>query len=262
MAKKSLMANVILSPAVASELAIRLEPLSLTERLAAIAERPGRHIFTTSLGIEDQAITHAIFSQNLRIDVVTLDTGRLFPETYGLWAETEQRYGHRIQGYFPDGTAVETLIAKDGVNGFRQSIDARKACCHVRKVVPLERALGGADTWITGLRASQSATRSDIAFAELDAGRGLVKVNPLLDWEREQVFAYVRQHNVPYNPLHDQGFLSIGCAPCTRAIAPGEPERAGRWWWEDEHNKECGLHVDDSGRLVRATPPVRTALHG
>jgi phosphoadenosine phosphosulfate reductase len=228
--------------------------LSLEARLARLrAVIDGRIVFTTSLGLEDQAITHAIFTQQLDIEVVTLDTGRLFPETYALWAATEARYGRRIASFHPDAPALADLIARDGVNGFYDSVERRKACCHARKVEPLGRALAGAALWITGLRAEQGTSRSALPFIERDAERGLIKANPLLDWSRERVAAYIAAHAIPYNALHDKGFPSIGCQPCTRALEPGEPERAGRWWWENEEKKECGLHVAADGRLVRGS---------
>jgi phosphoadenosine phosphosulfate reductase len=215
----------------------------LFERVADIrAEVAGPIVFTTSFGLEDQAITHAIFSQRLRIEVVTLDTGRLFPETHAVWAKTEQRYGERIRALVPDSRSVEAWVAQHGIDGFRASVEARQGCCAVRKVEPLRRALEGASAWITGLRAEQSADRAATPYAALDPAHRLLKVNPLLDWTRERVVEFVHQHGVPYNDLHDRGFLSIGCAPCTRAVAPGEPERAGRWWWEQDEKKECGLH--------------------
>ncbi len=231
--------------------------LSLSERLHMIADTvDGRIVFTTSFGIEDQAITHAIHLADAQnIELATLDTGRLFAETYALWAETEQKYGLRIKVFAPKGEAIETLIAKDGPNGFYHSPDARKGCCHVRKVEPLARALAGAAGWITGLRGDQSNARSAIHFAEFDAIRGLLKFSPLFDWTREKVDSYAREANIPVNPLHDKGFVSIGCAPCTRAIQPGETERAGRWWWENESAKECGLHVNAEGRIVRDLKP-------
>lgn len=221
----------------------RCAALDLLERLAvARDEVAGMIVFTTSFGIEDQAITHAIFSQDLAIDVVTLDTGRLFPETYQVWAETERRYGRRIRAVFPGHDNVEAWIAQHGVDGFQTSVAARQACCFARKVEPLGRALAGADAWITGLRAEQSLDRASLSYAAVDPTHGLLKLNPLVDWQRGDVVAFVHAHHVPYNLLHDRGFLSIGCAPCTRAVAPGEPERAGRWWWEHEEKKECGLH--------------------
>jgi phosphoadenosine phosphosulfate reductase len=227
----------------ATGLATRLVGRDLFTRVAIVAEHvQGRIVFTTSLGLEDQAVTHAIFGQDLPIEVVTLDTGRLFPETYQVWADTEARYGRRIHGLSPDRARLEQLVARQGINGFRASVEARKTCCAVRKVEPLRRALAGAAGWITGLRAEQSADRALLDLAVVDATYGVVKVNPLFDWTRERVVEFVHRHDVPYNPLHDRGFLSIGCAPCTRAVAPGEPERAGRWWWEQNDKKECGLH--------------------
>jgi phosphoadenosine phosphosulfate reductase len=218
--------------------------LTLPDRLRAIREAiPGRIVFTTAFGIEGQAIVHAIFETGLAVDVITLDTGRLFPETYDVWARTEQRYRRRIRGFFPNQDRVEGFIARDGINGFRTSLEARHACCHIRKVEPLRRALAGASGWITGVRGNQSGNRATMPYAAVDDAYGLVKVNPLLDWTRERVVEYVHANDIPYNTLHDRGFLSIGCAPCTRAVALGETERAGRWWWERETQKECGLHV-------------------
>jgi phosphoadenosine phosphosulfate reductase len=229
--------------ATAQRLTSGFRDLDLVNRLAearrAIA---GRLVFTTSFGLEDQAITHAILSQDLAIDIVTLDSGRLFPQTYALWSETEARYGHRIQVFYPERASVEAFVTQHGIDGFRASIAARQACCAVRKVVPLGRALDGASGWIAGVRAEQSGERATTPYAAVDPARGLIKLNPLLDWSRERVVAYVHEHGIPYNPLHDEGFLSIGCAPCTRAVKPGEPERAGRWWWEQEDKKDCGLH--------------------
>ena len=216
----------------------------LDARLAKIRSGiAGRIVFTTSFGLEDQAVAHAIFTGGHDIDVVTLDTGRLFPETYDVWAATEQRYQRRIVAYAPETDAVEHLVVAQGINGFRHSVEARQACCGVRKVAPLRRALAGAAAWITGLRAEQSANRADVGFAEFDPAHGLVKVNPLADWMRRDVERFVADNAVPYNVLHDRGFPSIGCAPCTRAVRVGEPERAGRWWWEAEAKKECGLHL-------------------
>ena len=226
------------------------DPLARLESLIAAA--PGRIVFTTSFGLEDQALTHIIASAALPIELVTLDTGRLFPETYALWAETEARYGKRIKAFYPDAEAVSAMVADAGINGFYQSKDARLSCCGVRKVEPLNRALVGAGAWITGLRGGQSDGRSNVLLAERDPARGLLKVAPLYDWTRERTLAFCEDAGVPINPLHGQGLLSIGCQPCTRAVALGEPERAGRWWWEDDAAKECGLHVLD-GKLVRAS---------
>jgi phosphoadenosine phosphosulfate reductase len=227
--------------------------LTAPQRLARLrAEVAGRLVFTTSLGIEDQAITHMIAAAGLDIEIATLDTGRLFPETYEVWAKTEEKYGLRIKAFYPQAQAVEALVAEQGVNGFYHLVEARKACCGVRKVEPLGRALAGAAAWITGLRADQSANRQGFGFVSFEAERGLIKANPIFDWTRRKVVDFVKANEVPANVLHERGFLSIGCAPCTRAVRPGESERAGRWWWEDEDKKECGLHVADDGRLVRA----------
>ncbi len=234
----------------------RFAALDLFERLAAIRRQiPGRVVFTTSFGLEDQAIAHAIFAQALAIDVATLDTGRLFPETYDVWAQTERRYGVRVLTFAPGHRAVETLIAGQGIDGFRSSVAARLDCCAVRKVAPLARALDGAAAWITGLRADQSADRAQVLPALFDEERRLIKVNPLFDWTRERTHEFVRAHDVPRNALHERGFLSIGCAPCTRAVTPGEPERAGRWWWEQSQKKECGLHVTPDARVTSAAAP-------
>ncbi len=209
----------------AARLAEDLAPLDLLARLAAIREHiSGRVVFTTSFGLEDQAIAHAIFAQDLAIDVVTLDTGRLFPETHQAWAATEERYATRIAVFAPDNTGVEALLARQGIDGFRGSVAARLECCTVRKVTPLTRALAGSGGWVTGIRADQSAARAHFAAASFDEQRALIKANPLFDWSRDRTLAFVKTHDVPYNSLHDRGFLSIGCAPCTRAVAPG---RAG-----------------------------------
>jgi phosphoadenosine phosphosulfate reductase len=237
--------------AAAAQLAERFASQDLFERLATVRTLvAGRVAFTTSFGLEDQAIGHAIFSQALAVDTATLDTGRLFPETYEVWAETERRYGVRILAFTPRSESVEALLARGGVEGFRASVAARLECCAVRKVAPLARALAGHAAWITGIRADQSADRAHVVAASYDEERKLLKINPLFDWTREQTLAFIRTHGVPYNALHDRGFLSIGCAPCTRAVAPGEDERAGRWWWEQAEKKECGLHVRRAGGLL------------
>jgi phosphoadenosine phosphosulfate reductase len=244
---------------IARELADELRPLELFGRLAAIRARiAGRIVFTSSFGLEDQAITHALLSQKLAVEIATLDTGRLFQETYEVWAATERRYGTRIAAFAPDHAGAEALLARQGVDGMRTSVAARLECCAVRKVAPLQRVLAGSAAWITGMRAGQSADRAGLAPAAFDVQRRLIKVNALFDWTREQTFEFVRAHQVPYNKLHDRGFLSIGCAPCTRALQPGEPERAGRWWWEQEEKKECGLHVAADGRISRAGAALRT----
>ncbi len=232
--------------------------LSLVERMRIIANTAERVVFTTSFGIEDQTITHAIYAATVHnIALLTLDTGRLFPETYDVWAATEKKYGVKITAFNPKGEAVETYIAQNSINEFYNSVEARQACCTIRKVEPLARALTGADIWVTGLRSDQSHARTTAQFAEFDSNRKLKKMNPLFDWSREKVAAYITENSVPVNSMHAKGFVSIGCAPCTRAINPGEPERAGRWWWETETAKECGLHVNAEGKLVQN---VKTTL--
>ncbi len=213
------------------------------DRLQSLRDAvPGRIVFTTSFGIEDQAIAHLIFANKLKIDVVTLDTGRLFPSTYDVWAKTEEKYGVRIRSYHPDAQAVAAMVADAGINGFYYSKEARLNCCGVRKVEPLKRALAGADAWVVGLRGGQSAGRGAVELAIWDEDKALIKLSPLHDWSREEVVAFVEANEVPVNALHADGFLSIGCQPCTRAVQPGEDERAGRWWWENPDSKECGLH--------------------
>lgn len=203
----------------------------------------GPIVFTHGFGIEGQLIFHWICERDLDIDVVTLDTGRLFPEAYALWAETERRYGRRIRAIYPNGAALERLVARQGIDGIYDSKAARMACCDVRKTRPLDRALAGAAAWITGLRGDQTEVRRDGGMIAIDTARGLLKFNPLFDWTRERVMRAVHAADVPINPLHAKGYASIGCAPCTRAIKPGEPERNGRWWWEKDGTRECGLHL-------------------
>ena len=237
----------------AAALAAAFRPLHPSERLALLhAETSGSLVFTTSFGLEDQVLLHILAESSIVVTVATLDTGRLFPETYDLWARTEARYGLRVRSYAPDASPLADLVAAQGINGFYGGKPAREACCGVRKIEPLGRALAGAAGWLTGLRADQSSTRSAVPFVAWDAPRRLLKANPLLDWSRERVARFAADAGVPISPLHDRGFLSIGCAPCTRAIAPGEPERAGRWWWEQDGAKECGLHRAADGRLIRA----------
>lgn len=230
---------------IANILSAKFPGLSVAARLRALrAAVPGKLVFTSSLGPEDQVVLAAIAGASLDIEIVTLDTGRLFPESYDLWAETEARFGVAIRGYLPDAQSVEKLIRQQGINGFYQSVEARKACCGVRKIEPLARALEGAAGWITGLRGDASEDRSSMRAVEYDPERGLIKFSPLFDWSREAVLAEADRNNIPVNALHKKGYVSIGCAPCTRAIGPDEPERAGRWWWEQEAAAECGLHVD------------------
>lgn len=240
------------NPATRPELTPELEA-SLSGRIvaaldalrAAKAEFPSV-AFANSFGAEDMVLTDLILANGLGIEMFSLDTGRLPPETYTLMADAEARYSTRLAVYFPDAGAVERYVREHGVNAFYGSVDLRKACCRIRKVEPLKRALAGREAWITGLRAAQSTTRTALAVREHDESFGITKFNPLADWSEAEVWAYIRIHNVPYNALHEQFYPSIGCAPCTRAIAVGEDIRAGRWWWEDASLKECGLHVKTS----------------
>lgn len=223
-------------------LKIKLEQLSPEQGLAHLAQEYARKIaFSSSMGQEDQVITDMIWRQNLPIRVFTLDTGRLFQETYELMDKTRAKYKQNIETYFPDRTAIEELVKEKGFNSFYKSVENRKECCRIRKIEPLKRALQGVEVWVTGLRAEQSDNRSTMQILEWDEGFRLFKYNPLIDWTYEQVLAYLDTHNVPDNSLHKQGFVSIGCLPCTRAIEAHEHPRAGRWWWE-ESQKECGLH--------------------
>lgn len=229
--------------------------LEAPEILSILASRfPGRICFSSSLGLEDQVLTNMIWSRNLPVAIFTLDTGRLFPETYSLMERNFERYGKRIRVLFPETQALEQLLAAKGPNSFYQSVENRLECCRIRKVEPLGRALAGMDCWLTGIRREQSPQRQDLLPAEWDPVHRLVKVHPLLDWSLEQVRQYIKDLQVPYNPLHDQGFPSLGCAPCTRALRPGEDLRAGRWWWEDQSKKECGLHMLASDALPVGEP--------
>ncbi len=204
---------------------------------------PGKIVFTTSFGKEDQVISHIIFQNNLPVKVATLDTGRLFPETYKVFNETVKKYGSMIDVYFPDHEGVEKMVTEKGPFSFYYSKENRIECCRYRKVVPLNRALEGMDCWISGIRASQSDNRGRMERLEYDDSRKLFKFYPLFDWTIEQVEDYVKENGIPFNILHDKGFISIGCEPCTRAVREGEDLRAGRWWWENGSEKECGLHV-------------------
>ncbi|MDD2278638.1 MAG: phosphoadenylyl-sulfate reductase [Bacteroidales bacterium] len=197
---------------------------------------------STSLGIEDQVLTQMLIAINKEAEIFTLDTGRLFPETYDLIERTCSKYGINIKIFFPNHADVEEMVNKKGINLFYHSVANRKECCDIRKIRPLKRAFAGLDAWICGLRRDQSITRADMQLVEWDEANGLIKINPLIDWSEEDVWEYARENNVPYNILHDKGFPSIGCQPCTRAIEPGEDVRAGRWWWENPETKECGLH--------------------
>jgi phosphoadenosine phosphosulfate reductase len=199
--------------------------------------------FASSLGAEDQVITDMISKIDRNSRIFTLDTGRLFPETYDLIDRTSKRYQMKIEVYFPDTAQVENMVNQKGINLFFDSIENRKTCCHIRKIEPLKRAFAGLEVWICGLRREQSITRTNIQTVEFDEANGLIKVNPIVGWTENQVWDYIKAKRVPYNRLHDQGFPSVGCQPCTRAITPGEDLRAGRWWWENPETKECGLHA-------------------
>lgn len=223
-----------------------LEKSGPADGLKWLAEKfPAQVVFSSSLGQEDQAITDIIYRNKIPVQVFTLDTGRLFYETYDLIERTNARYKTSLKVYFPDAADVETFVTEKGVNSFYESVENRKECCFIRKVKSLNRALVGAKVWITGLRAEQSDNRKEMPIVEWDEARQLYKFNPLINWSYEELLKYIADNNVPYNPLHDKGFISIGCAPCTRAIEPGEDARAGRWWWETS-KKECGLHTHDT----------------
>ncbi|KAA3654062.1 MAG: phosphoadenylyl-sulfate reductase [Proteobacteria bacterium] len=236
-----------LTDALRAEVAARAEE-ALAFLKAAVAEfgAEGQLTFANSFGAEDMVLTDLILRHKLPIEIFSLDTGRLPAETYALMGEVESHYDTKLKVFFPDTAAVEAYVRGEGINAFYQSMDLRKRCCQIRKVEPLQRALAGKKAWITGLRAAQAATRTSLPTREFDAGNGLEKLNPLVAWSEADVWAYIRLHAVPYNALHDQFYPSIGCAPCTRAVAIGEDVRAGRWWWEDPTAKECGLHVKKS----------------
>jgi phosphoadenosine phosphosulfate reductase len=217
--------------------------LSVSDTLKKLCEAfPGKVVFSTSFSYEDQVILD-IISRSAPVQIFTLDTGRLFPETYTTWTRTLEQYDISIQAYYPNEAELKQFVTSYGPNAFYESVELRKNCCAIRKVQPLKSALEGNAVWVTGLRAQHSANRNDLEVLEWDEANQVIKYNPLLDWTTEQVRNYIDEHNIPYNALHDRGYVSIGCAPCTRAIKPGEDFRAGRWWWEDESKKECGLHV-------------------
>ena len=227
-----------------------LSEKSAEDILTALSEKLSSDVvFASSLGAEDQVIFDMISRLGLDIPVFTLDTGRLFQETYDLISATEKKYNKKIEIIFPKHEAVEEMVNQDGINSFYESAELRKKCCHVRKLEPLSRALAPYSAWICGLRRDQAETRSEVKVIDLDEN-GKVKVNPLIDWTEEDVWNYIKKYKVPYNKLHDKGFLSIGCACCTRAVAPGAHVRSGRWWWEKPEQKECGLHVVN-GKLVK-----------
>lgn len=207
-----------------------------------VKEYSGSIAFSSSFGAEDQVIVAMLAGLKAPPRLFTLDTGRLFQETYDLMHITEQKYGIRFELFFPESNHVEKMVHEKGINLFYESVNNRQLCCHIRKIEPLKRALTGVSIWITGLRRTQSVTRSDVSLVEWDSNYQLLKLNPIIDWSEEEVWSYIREHKVPYNELHDRGYPSIGCQPCTRAISPGDDLRAGRWWWENPEHKECGLH--------------------
>lgn len=224
----------------------------VTEVLAEAARDFSPVTFANSLGAEDMVLTDLIAKFQPDIAMFSLDTGRLPQETYDLMQAVRERYSVPLQIYFPDSSQVENFVALNGVNGFYDSVENRKACCYIRKVQPLKRALVGKKAWITGMRRDQAVTRGSLAVSSFDADHGLQKFNPLLDWTNAEVWEYIKQNDVPYNKLHDRFYPSIGCAPCTRSVTPGEDIRSGRWWWENPENKECGLHVGKITPIKRA----------
>jgi phosphoadenosine phosphosulfate reductase len=242
---KNSMKNPATSPELTDELvaSVKEKRAQVLTLLQAASKEFTNMTFANSYGAEDMVLTDIIQKENLNIEIFSLDTGRLPAETYTLMAEVESNYHFKPVVFFPKHEAVESYVSEKGINAFYESIELRKACCHMRKVEPLQRALAGKQAWVTGMRAEQATTRASLPVREFDAGNKLEKFNPLSDWKEVEVWAYIRIFNVPYNALHDQFYPSIGCAPCTRAIAMGEDVRAGRWWWEDPTSKECGLHV-------------------
>jgi len=231
-----------------SELATRVRDTLAT--LERVAEEFSPAVFASSLAAEDMVLTDLILKAGMPISIFSLETGRLHKETLGMVERVQERYGYEIALYRPVQADIDAYVEKKGINAFYDSVELRKECCQIRKVEPLGRALSGKKSWVTGQRRAQSATRSDLAVQEYDGSHSMEKFNPLADWSEQEVWDYIRANDVPYNPLHDQGYPSIGCEPCTRAIQPGEDVRAGRWWWENPDSKECGLHLVD-GKLIR-----------
>lgn len=226
------------------ELKNQLSDLSVEAQLNKLASLfPEKIVFTTSLGIEDQVITHKIFTNNIDIKVITLDTGRLFPQTYDVLSNTIIKYKKKINIFFPEYEAIEKMVTEKGPFSFYKSVEDRKECCKLRKVVPLTRAINGMECWISGIRAGQSDDRQQMDWIEYDENKNLFKYYPLFNWSFDEVNNFIKENNVPYNSLHDKGYVSIGCEPCTRAIKAGQDFRAGRWWWENDGPKECGCHI-------------------
>jgi phosphoadenosine phosphosulfate reductase len=227
--------------------------------LARIEREHAPAVFASSFGVEDMVLVDLLARHTRGIGVFTLDTGRLPEETHALIARTRRHYGIAVEVYLPDANRVGAFVREHGTNAFYDSVGLRQQCCALRKTEPLARALAGKAAWVTGLRRGQSVTRSDLPLAEFDAAHGLAKFNPLAEWSEDEVWAYVRERGAPYNPLHDRGYRSIGCSPCTRAVASGEDVRAGRWWWEHPEHKECGLHRRPP-TVIRAMPAQPEAL--
>jgi phosphoadenosine phosphosulfate reductase len=227
-----------------NEIRKRIENKPVEDQLKALSEIfPEKVVFTSSFGIEDQVISHIIFENNIPIDIATLDTGRLFPQTYKVFSETIKRYGKKINAYFPDHESVEKMVTESGPFSFYHSRENRLECCRVRKLEPLNRVLKNKACWISGIRADQSDNRRQMDWIEYDDEKFLFKFYPLFTWSLEDVERFIKQNNIPYNVLHDKGFVSIGCEPCTRAVEKGADFRSGRWWWEEGGQKECGLHL-------------------
>jgi phosphoadenosine phosphosulfate reductase len=223
-------------------LELEAKAAQVREFLAGVVQQYGRVVYANSLGAEAMVLTDIIANSLPEIDIVSIDTGRLHEDTYELLAKLQRRYSNRIRVIYPDGQAVSDLVTRQGINGFFESPEARSACCGVRKIVPFRKIVDGYAAWVTGVRREQSKARAEGEAIEWDAQNGLQKISPLLDWTEEQIWAYIRARKLPYNSLHEKGYPSIGCAPCTRAIMPGEDQRAGRWWWEQPEQRECGLH--------------------
>ncbi len=228
----------------------------LEKRLRGIAEEFSPAVLANSLQAEDMVLTDAIARAGLPIEVFVLDTGRLHAESLGLIQKIRNRYGIDVRVFSPDAAVVAQYVQANGRDGFYQSVELRKRCCEIRKVEPLARALAGKRAWLTGQRRGQAASRAELPEREFDAVHGIEKFNPLAAWSESEVWEYLQANRVPYNRLYDQGYRSIGCAPCTRPVLPGEHPRAGRWWWEEDAQKECGLHLTPDGRLVRAKVPA------
>jgi phosphoadenosine phosphosulfate reductase len=246
--------DMAISPESVSKLAAQAEPLAAADVVRLALERFGQKVaLSSSFGAEDMVLVDMLMRVDPKARIVTLDTGRLPQETYNVMDATREKYGVVVEVFFPQAEAVQSMVAEHGSKLFYHSVEFRKLCCGVRKMEPLGRALSGLDAWITGLRREQSVTRTTVHKVEWDDTNKLIKINPLVDWTLDDVWKYIRENNVPYNALHDRGYPSIGCGPCTRAIQPGEDQRAGRWWWEHPETKECGLHVGSTPKVGSAS---------